>query len=127
MRPIHFECQSPDPASSIDFFEEALNWKFDRWHDFPYWLATTGPEDRRGINGALMPAPDGRPRTVIVMEVPDIAQALEDVTAAGGEVVLPVQDIPEVGQSAYCRDPQGLLFGLFQALGADPVEDARED
>lgn len=119
MRPIHFECQSPDPASSMEFFSKALDWEFEGWHDFPYWLATTGPEEERGINGALMPTADGRPRTVIIMEVPDIAQALDRVTAAGGEIVLGIQDIPEVGHSAYCRDPQGLLFGLFQGLSAD--------
>ena len=119
MRPIHFECQSPDPASSMEFFSNALDWEFEGWHDFPYWLATTGPEERRGINGAVMPTADGRPRTVIIMEVPDIAAALVRVGEAGGEVVAGIQDIPGVGRSAYCRDPQGLLFGLFQGLPAD--------
>ncbi len=118
MRPIHFEYQSPDPAASIEFFTEALDWDFQGWHDFPYWLATTGPDSQRGINGAVMPAPDGKPRTVIVVEVPDINDALARVVATGGEMVLEVQDIPEVGQSAYCRDPQGILFGLFQPLAA---------
>ena len=124
MRPIHFECQSPDPASSMEFFSKALQWEFEGWHDFPYWLATTGPDDQRGINGAVMPTQDGKPRTVIIMEVPDIAQALEGVEAAGGEIVLQIQDIPGVGQSAYCRDPQGLLFGLFQSLSPDSAEGA---
>ena len=119
MRPIHFEYQSPDPASTMEFFSTALDWDFEGWRDFPYWLATTGPEERRGINGAVMPAADGQPRTVIIMEVPDIAAALVRVEKAGGEVVLGIQDIPGVGQSAYCRDPQGLLFGLFQGLPAD--------
>jgi hypothetical protein len=119
MRPIHFEYQSPDPAASMNFFSEALDWEFEGWHDFPYWLATTGPEEARGINGAVMPTPDGSPRTVIIMEVPNIVQALDRVAEAGGEVVLEVQDIPGVGQSAYCRDPQGLLFGLFQGLSGN--------
>lgn len=124
MRPIHFECQTPDPASSMDFFSKLLGWEFEGWNDFPYWLTTTGPDDRPGINGAVMATPDGVPRTVIIMDVPDISGALERVAEEGGEVVLPVQDIPGVGQSAYCRDPQGLLFGLFQALAAGPPEDA---
>lgn len=123
MRPIHFECQSPDPASTMEFFSEALGWEFEGWGEFPYWLATTGPDDRRGIDGAVMPTEDGRARTVIVMETTDIGAALEGVTAAGGEIVVATHDIPEVGQAAYCRDPQGLLFGLFQALAPAPTGD----
>lgn len=123
MRPIHFECQSPDPAASMEFFSEVLGWEFQGWHDFPYWLTTTGPDDHPGINGAVMPADDGKPRTVIIMQTPDIAATLESVTAHGGQAVLPIQDIPGVGQSAYCRDPQGVLFGLFQALADAPSED----
>ncbi len=122
MRPIHFEYQTPDPASTMDFFSKILGWEFEGWNDFPYWLTTTGPDDQPGINGAVMAAPDGKPQTVIIMDVPDITQALDDVNAAGGETVLPIQDIPGVGQSAYCRDPQGLLFGLFQSLAPDSPE-----
>ncbi len=117
MRPVHFEYQSPDPAASREFFAEALGWTFSQWGDFPYWLATTGPEDRPGINGALMPSPDQEARTVITVDVTDISEALERVSAAGGEMVVPIQDIPEVGQVAYCRDPQGIIFGVYQ--GAD--------
>ena len=91
--------------------------------DFPYWLATTGPEDRPGINGALMPSPDQEARTVITVDVTDISEALEKVSAAGGETVVPIiQDIPEVGQVAYCRDPQGIIFGVYQAADMNSSE-----
>lgn len=122
MRPVHFEYQSPDPAASQDFFSKALGWTFQQWGDFPYWLATTGPDDRPGINGALMPSPDDQARTVITVDVQDIHQALEKISSAGGETVVPIQDIPEVGQVAYCRDPQGIVFGVYQAAAMDQTE-----
>ncbi len=123
MRPVHFECQSPDPASSREFFSRVLGWQFQQWNDFPYWLATTGPDDQPGIHGALMPSPDREPRTVITVDVPDVADALERVSEAGGEMVLPIQDIPEVGKVAYAREPQGIVFGLFQAADSTHSEE----
>lgn len=124
MRPVHFEYESPDPASSQEFFSKALGWTFQQWHDFPYWLTTTGPDDQDGINGALMPSEDGKPRTVIVMGVPDLEEALDRVSAAGGETVTAIQEIPEVGKFAYCCDPQGIRFGLFQPASMEPPEGA---
>ncbi len=124
MRPVHFEYQTSDPAATMAFFSKVLGWDFEGWNDFPYWLTTTGPDDQPGINGAVMQTPDGQPRTVMIMEVPDISQALESVSAEGGEMVAPVQDIPGVGQSVYCRDPEGLLFGLFCPLTPESSEGA---
>ena len=124
MRPVHFECQTPDPAASREFFAKALGWTFQQWGDFPYWLATTGPDDQMGINGALMPSADGTPRTVIVVDTADISAALESISEAGGETVTPIQEIPDVGSVAYCRDPQGVLFGVYQAAPMDSEQNA---
>jgi len=41
-----------------------------------------------------------------------LEQALERVTAHGGQVVSPVIDIP-TGRFAYCLDPDGNSIGLF--------------
>ena len=69
-----------------------------------------------------MPSADGEPGTVITVDVPGVADALEKVSEAGGEMVLPIQDIPEVGKVAYARDPQGIVFGLFQAADSTQSE-----
>jgi predicted enzyme related to lactoylglutathione lyase len=36
------------------------------------------------------------------------------VIAAGGEVVVPRMTIPGIGHQAYCKDPEGNLFGIHQ-------------
>ena len=59
---------------------------------------------------------------MITVDVTDISEALERVSAAGGEMVVPIQDIPEVGQVAYCRDPQGIIFGVYQAADMNSSE-----
>lgn len=123
MRPVHFEIQSPDPAASQGFFGRVFGWTYQKYGDFPYWLANTGPDDEAGINGALMPPEDGQPRTVLVMDTPDISAAVESIAEEGGEVVTPINEIPGVGKVAYCHDPHGVLFGVFESAQMDSGDD----
>jgi uncharacterized protein len=37
------------------------------------------------------------------------------ITAAGGQVHVGPMDVADVGRMAYCSDPQGATFGLWQA------------
>ena len=52
---------------------------------------------------------------VVTMDVPDCDGYVERVVGAGGTVALPAQDMGGVGRVAYVKDPDGNLFGLFQA------------
>ena len=114
-RIIHFEIHSGDPDSTRSFFDNVFGWRFNRW-DGPeeYWLAHTGPDKEPGINGALMRSDDGQPRTVNTIQVPSVDQYTAKVTEHGGRIVTPKIAIPKVGYVAYCQDPQGVIFGLFQ-------------
>src|SRR6266508_4474019 len=72
-------------------------------------------EEDAGIDGAIMRSHDDAPRTVNTIEVASVDETAARVTAAGGEVVVPKQAIPGVGHIAYCTDPSGLTFGIYQA------------
>jgi hypothetical protein len=115
-RVVHFEFNVADPERSQAFFSDVFGWKVSKWEGGQdYWLATTGAEDDAGIDGAIMRAGDGAPRTVNTIEVASVDEAAAKVTAAGGEVVVPKQPIPGVGHIAYCTDPSGLVFGIYEA------------
>ena len=115
-RVIHFELNVSDPERSQAFFSDVFGWKVSRWEGGPdYWLATTGAEEDAGIDGAIMRSRDDTPRTVNTIEVASVDEAAAKVTAAGGQVVVPKQVIPGVGWVAYCTDPSGLMFGIYQA------------
>ena len=58
------------------------------------------------------PAPAGSGPTVHLAVARPLEEALERVTANGGQVVSPVIDIP-AGRFAYCLDPDGNSIGLF--------------
>jgi len=113
-RPIHFEMQVPDPQVVLPFYERAFGWKFTKWDGpFEYWLAFTGDEANPGINGGLMRAPDGQPRTVNTLKTANVDDACAKVVANGGVVVVPKMAIAGVGYVAYCTDPGGGLFGVM--------------
>ena len=54
-RVVHFELAADDPERAAKFYEGVFGWQIQKW-DGPqdYWLATTGPKDTPGIDGAIM-------------------------------------------------------------------------
>ena len=115
-RPIHFEMNSSDPAASVAFFEQALGWRFDRWGDFAYWLATTG-EGEPGINGAVGLASEGKgPYTMNTVQVTDLEAAIAACEAAGGTRSADIREIPGIGRWTGIREPGGNEFGMIEPL-----------
>ncbi len=117
---VHFEIPYDDGDRARSFYGEAFGWELQTWGDGEYTLVTTGPTGESGaaeagfINGGMMQreAPYGSP--VIVVEVDDIDAALEKIETLGGTTVTARQQVGDMGWSAYFKDPEGNLMGLFQ-------------
>ena len=116
-RAVHFEIQASDPQALIDYYTALFGWSFNKWEGGDYWLIHTGPEDKPGINGGLLPRRGPVPEAtaavnafVITVDVDDIDSAL----ARAGTVVVPKMPVPGIGWLGYARDPDGNLFGMMQ-------------
>jgi uncharacterized protein len=86
-----------------------------------YWLVTSGPEDQQGINGAILRRMGSEPSSdqavnsfVNTIQVDSIEETEKTVPDAGGEQVLPRQEIPDVGKLAYFKDTEGNIFGALE-------------
>lgn len=114
-RVIHFEISLSHPEKSVEFYKKVFNWQINKW-DGPekYWLITTGPDDKPGINGAIFIPKEPFVGTVNTVEIESLEEYMEKVKASGGEVVTEKMTIPGLGYFAYCKDPEGVLFGLIQ-------------
>ena len=114
-RVIHFEIPMDDPKRATAFYKDVFDWEISRW-DGPqeYWLAKTGPDDQRGINGAFI-ARSNINTVVNTVAVDDLAKALTRVKQSGGTIVQEMT-IANIGEFAYCRDTEGNLFGMLQPL-----------
>ena len=113
-RVIHFEVLAEDPERATAFYSNVFGWEINKW-DGPedYWLVTTGAEDTPGINGAIAHS-RGEAVAVNTIEVASIDEFAEKVMANGGQVVIPKMSIPGVGYQVYCKDTEGIVFGLHQ-------------
>lgn len=110
---VHFEFDSSNASSSVQFFSDVFGWKVDRWGDEEYWLLGTG--DGPGIDGAVTPSRDGQARTVNTVEVESVDETARRVTEAGGAVVVAKMAVAGVGWVIYCTDPGGVLFGCMES------------
>jgi len=115
-RPVHFELSAKDPDSLAKFYEEALDWKVQKWGgETEYWLLMTGEEGEPGIDGGLMRRDERTPPgTVNYYDVPDIDEYVDRSVSAGGKLMVPRMPVPGVGWIAVIEDPEGNVYGLMQ-------------
>ena len=110
-----FEFSTSEPAKENAFFKDVFGWQIAQWGQMDYWLATTGPTDKPGIDGAITPPsmPDA-PRVVNTISVDDIDATLERAKDAGATVMVEKQEVPKTGWLAYLLSPTGIPFGVIQ-------------
>lgn len=114
MRVVHFELSAKDPARAGKFFREVFGWRFEQWGDADYWMITTGPESKRGINGALLVQRGLRSTVCNTIEVDSIDQAIRQVKESGGRILVPKRTLAGVGYLAYFQDTEGNTLGLLE-------------
>jgi predicted enzyme related to lactoylglutathione lyase len=112
-RVIHFEIPADDPGRAVKFYEKVFGWKIDKWGPIDYWLATTGPDNEPGINGAIMTKETQR-TTVNTVSVSSVDEYAKKIVDAGGKVLTPRKAIPGVGYFSYCVDTEGNVFGIME-------------
>ena len=120
-RVVHFEIPYDNEARAHAFYTQVFGWTMTRLPDMRYVLTTTGPSEQGPpsepgfINGGLLERglPVGGP--VIVMDVADIEVSLREIERLGGTTVSGKQPVADMGYSAYFRDTEGNLLGLWQS------------
>jgi predicted enzyme related to lactoylglutathione lyase len=119
---VHFEIPVDDGQRATAFYRDALGWEISRYGEEPYWLVRAGNEGEPGANGALIARGALHRSPVLVAGVEDMDEALGRIGECGGEVVQGKLPIPNVGWSAYVRDPEGNTVGLFQPDPAAAID-----
>lgn len=113
-RVVHFEIPCDNPEKTIEFFQNAFGWNFQRFGEEEYWIVITGDEKEPGINGGLMKKKDPRQPIANTIGVEDLEKAIKDIESSGGTIVVPKMPIPKVGWLAYFTDPDGNIHGVYQ-------------
>ena len=124
-RVVHFEIYATHPAETIVFYQQVFGWKIEPWGppEAEYWHIATGGDDAQsaGLDGGLWrrrgPSPleeSGVKAYTCTIEVENIDTTIDKITNAGGTIEIVKNQIPGVGWLAYCKDPDGNLFGVVQ-------------
>lgn len=117
---VHFEIAGTDRGRLCDFYTKVFGWKIDQIDEMDYGMIDT--RSARGFNGGITTAAPGdhQKGVVVYVGVPDIQARLDKAVELGGEVIVPVTEIPEVVTFAIFRDPHGNATGLVADDGNVP-------
>ncbi|MDT0164196.1 VOC family protein [Actinotalea sp. AC32] len=122
-RVVHFEIPYDDRERASAFYREVFGWKVDHMAEFDYTGVTTGPMSEDGsttaepgyINGGMAKrgdVPGGG--SVVTIDVEDIDATLSRIDGLGGSTVMGRTDVGGMGFTAYFRDCEGNVVGLWQ-------------
>ncbi len=120
---VHFEIPYDDGDRARTFYGETFGWQLMPVPEMSYTMVMTGPSDpEKGptepgyIDGGMFERSDQFPGTApnIVIDVPDVADALRKVEAAGGKAVSERTPVGDMGFVGYFTDTEGNLIGLWE-------------
>src|SRR4051794_7243799 len=114
--PAWFEIPAGDIERAVRFYERVLGATMIREEMGPMSMAVF-PHAEQQPSGAVVRSPSYQPATsgtVVYLNVADIRPVLERIGDAGGEVLLPLTQLPdEAGVFAQFKDSEGNRVGVF--------------
>jgi uncharacterized protein len=121
-RVVHFEIPFDDRDRAQRFYEGAFDWQLQSMPGMGYVLVSTGPTGEAGptepgyVNGGMF-SREVSPSTgpLVVVDVPSIDDALRRIGELGGETVLGRRPVGDMGFSAYAKDTEGNVIGLWES------------
>ncbi|MGY4397468.1 putative enzyme related to lactoylglutathione lyase [Sphingomonas sp. UYAg733] len=117
--PIWYELLTADPDASKAFYDNVIGWTIEAQPsgDMDYRMIDTG---NNGLVGGLMRvtpemvANGAKPTWLFYIGVDDVDASVDKIKAAGGSVLMPAWDIPDIGRLAMVADPQGIPFYVMR-------------
>lgn len=123
-RVVHFEVPAEDLERAKKFYSTVFGWHLDQLGPEMgnYVMVRTTEVDEKtrmprepgAINGGMMTKMRPIKSPVITIAVDDIDKAMEQVKANGGKVAKKKQKVGDMGFSAYVKDSEGNVIGLWQ-------------
>lgn len=119
-RVVHFEIPYDDGERAKDFYHKAFGWNIMPVPGMDYTMVMSGPTGEQGpdesgfINGGMMQREEPYTAPNLVVDVDNLETALKAINDAGGTTVSERQAVGDMGFTAYCRDSEGNLLGLWE-------------
>jgi uncharacterized protein len=116
--PCWIDTAQPDPEAAASFYGDLFGWTFtDRMPaDMPgsYFMAQLEGRDVAAV-GSQQGGPSA-PVWSTYISVDSVDEAIAQVTATGGSVLVEPFNVLDAGRMAVLMDPSGAVFSVWQAL-----------
>ena len=118
----HFEIPADDVERASKFYTGVFEWKMQKLANpedpsKDYWFFDTKDENgNKGIGGGLMKRQAPEHSVTNYITVPSIDDYASKIEEAGGKVIMPRTEIPEMGFILVFLDTENNMFGLYEAL-----------
>lgn len=110
---VHFEVAGKDQPRLKAFYTDLFGWKLQDVEGMPYALVE---KEGEGIGGGIGGTPEGDAGHVtFYVQAEDPQATLDRAVELGGQVVMPVTELPMVTIALF-TDPEGHLIGLVKGM-----------
>ena len=118
------ELNTGDVEKAKTFFSDTIGWTYSAMQSAQgdYWVASIGGVPQAGIVPLDMFAPPAAPpHWFSYLAVDDVDKRLEARVVAGGTIIRPPFDVPDVGRIAIIQDPTGAVMGWMTPIERDEI------
>lgn len=122
---VHFEIPIDEHERAKKFYSSVFDWHMQDMpvDDDVYTFAITTPVDENyqhtekgAINGGFFRRNPDLKTPVITIGVSSIDSFAKKIEAAGGQMVVPKGEVPDMGYYAYFKDTEGNIMGLWEDM-----------
>lgn len=117
---VHVEMAIKNIENAKKFCGEVFDWTFNDIPEMNYTMFETPSGPGGGIRIAEENEPVGVTNYISVASIDD---AISKVESAGGKIVMPKQEVPGRGWTAWFQDPEGATFGLWESTSTDQEQE----
>ncbi len=119
---VHFEIGCQHSEKTAKFYSDCFGWSYMPMGP-ANMVANIGPchdgspPMTTGIGGHIncLGHPPHQYVTFYIL-VDDLKASLDEITRAGGSMMIPPTEVPNVGWFAWFKDPEGNALGLWKAM-----------
>ncbi len=109
------ELMTSDVAGAKKFYGELFGWKFEDMpmENMDYTVVSVNDDEVAGMMPFPPDSPPMPPNWGLYITVDDVDATAEQATGMGAKIIMPPQDIPEVGRFCVMQDPQGAFISII--------------
>jgi uncharacterized protein len=117
----HFEIPADKPDRALNFYKKVFEWELNPVPGVDYTRLLTIRVDNQTIsqrpfevNGAIVKREDDVKAPVVTISVDNMDETIKKIGKEGGEIVKPKTEFGKRGYTAYFKDTEGNVMGLWQ-------------